>query len=181
LKARLALVIATFIVCVCAPTLAAAQSSLSAGAVRALEPSLKVTSTRTVDLDADGDLDELHSVVTTIGHEHCVATIRTPQGWVAHALTGPGGDREGRCVSVVAGVVIVALLGPSHSEGPAVFDAVDLNTATVTASGAELGRWVPAGDLGRAAWQALVARASGADVLADARGVRPIRLRRRLR
>lgn len=163
------------------PAANAQRAQTASAAVLALdEGTLRAVSARAVDLDGDGDLDELHHVLTSISQEHCVAAMRTPSGWVAFPLTGLGGDRDGRCIDVVNGLVVVAWKGRSHRY-PDVYGAIDIGTAAVNEQGRVLVQVVEAGEPDERAWTALRVARRGRDLVVSAPTMRRVVMRGRRR
>ncbi len=154
-----------------APTASAAVLALDNGTVRAV-------SARAVDLDGDGDLDELHQVLTSISQEHCVAAMRTTSGWVAFPITGLGGDRDGRCIDVVNGLIVFAWKGRSHRY-PDVYGAIDIGTATVNEQGRVVVEVIEAGDPDARAWTALRVARRGRNLVVSAPTMRRVVMRGR--
>lgn len=161
-----------------APSALAQIQPTAQAAVRSLEPTLRLRSSQSIDVDGDHDLDELFEVENGVGHRHCVAAMRTSAGWTAFAVTGLGGDREGRCVAAQDGLVVVAWVGHSHREPPPSWGAVDISIASIDERGRVFQRHAGAGEPGARAWEQLVVQWTQREVVVTAPGMRRVRITR---
>jgi hypothetical protein len=163
-----------------APSAFAQSHGTSQAAVRALdEGTLRLRSSQAIDLDRDGDVDELFEVENGAGYRHCVAAMRTAAArWTAFALTGLGGDHAGRCVAARDGLVVVAWIGSNPHEPPPSWGAVDIELVAVTEAGKRSLQSIDAGEPGARAWEQLAVQWTSREIIVTAPRMRRVRLRR---